>query len=400
MQGRKHREARPGSTEEYDWLSEFPPEASGTSTEAVPAEQPVLALPSRPPASPPSGTSLLGPPISSPRLPPAHTPKPPPLLTVLRAKLPSRQPARTAAAWVASASLILIALIGPDALMRQAPQTPQASPEAQARARAQAALARPVYPPPEFSPAVTPVSTRVLTPVAPVSTKTQPPARPSPAQVVAPPPAIAPAPSARPSAAGPKTEPRGPVTSSATPPIKSDQPSTSTPPVAPVALRGSLSRPAAPLDRLLGPPIGQPISAPPPVAAAATTTSGSARTAPTADADQARTAQTASVRAVLDRYRWAFTNLDASAVEPFWPGVDGRALERAFDQLQSQVIKFDHCEINLAGARAVASCQGQASTVRKMGSRGLRIEPRQWTFALNRVNDAWLIQNVSTRSGR
>jgi hypothetical protein len=106
------------------------------------------------------------------------------------------------------------------------------------------------------------------------------------------------------------------------------------------------------------------------------------------------------VQSVIDRYRAAFDSLDAKAVEGFWPGVDMRALNRAFDQLQSQHLQFDHCDIQLAGSRAFGFCHGYAQMVRKAGSQDPRTEPRQWTFTLGEVKDHWVILGVDARQVR
>ena len=105
----------------------------------------------------------------------------------------------------------------------------------------------------------------------------------------------------------------------------------------------------------------------------------------------------ASVQSVLDRYRNAFDSLDATAVEGFWPSADVRALGRAFAQLESQRFQFDQCHIDLAGARAFASCQGYAQYVAKAGSRSVSYQPRQWTFTLGEVKDGWVILSVDAR---
>ena len=103
---------------------------------------------------------------------------------------------------------------------------------------------------------------------------------------------------------------------------------------------------------------------------------------------------------MLDRYRDAFDSLDASGVEAFWPGADVRALNRAFAQIESQRLQFDHCDINLAGARALASCNGYAEYTRRAGSRDVRLEPRQWTFTLGEGKNGWVILGVDARPAR
>ena len=103
---------------------------------------------------------------------------------------------------------------------------------------------------------------------------------------------------------------------------------------------------------------------------------------------------------MLDRYRDAFDSLDAAAVEAFWPGADVRALKGAFAQIESQRLQFDHCDINLAGTRAFASCTGHAEYTRKAGSRDVRLEPRYWKFTLGEVKTGWVILGVDARQAR
>jgi len=417
-------------TQEWNWLDEFPPEAQVTDLALVPPEPQLLRVPERPPSPPPGDEPLLSEFILSPRLPPLPAPVPPPFRVNVRSLLPAVRPLNRPFLLFIGASLTLAAaVIGPDVLFRSGgPDTQSPSAESLARARAQAALARPVYPPPEFPAEPVPASTEVRQPAPPP--RSAPVVRPSRSVVAS---ARMPAdsrntqraggradaPSARQVTATKTTAAIGPPRDNAV--VLTGSPAPARAPLnVPAALPDpALSTPApppvssAPAPLVSAPPATPPVSAPPapstptptPTSTPTSTRSSTPAAPPSAAATmspeaRARATETASVQTVLDRYRWAFTSLDASAVAPFWPGVDGRALERAFDQLESQVIKFDRCEINLTGARAVASCQGQASTVRKVGSRNLRTEPRLWTFALNRVNDAWLIQNVSTRPGR
>ena len=107
--------------------------------------------------------------------------------------------------------------------------------------------------------------------------------------------------------------------------------------------------------------------------------------------------ETAAVRVVLDRYRDAFSSLDASSAKLVWPAVDERMLERAFNQMTTQQFTFDSCSIDVTGARATASCRGRAQFVPKVGSRTPRLEARQWTFTLRRAERDWAIESVDSR---
>lgn len=113
----------------------------------------------------------------------------------------------------------------------------------------------------------------------------------------------------------------------------------------------------------------------------------------------ARLARTEAARLVVDRYRDAFNALDANAVDAFWPGVDRQALKKTFAQLESQHLQFGRCDVQLAGARAFASCNGYAQYT-KTGSRDPRVELKRWTFTLGEVKDGWVILGVDARQVR
>jgi hypothetical protein len=104
-----------------------------------------------------------------------------------------------------------------------------------------------------------------------------------------------------------------------------------------------------------------------------------------------------AIQSVLGEYRSAFNSLDASRVGSFWPSVNVKTLGRAFDQLENQQFDFSECSIDVTDATALATCQGHASSVPKIGSKTRRVESRQWTFTLEKVNEAWLIRRVDSR---
>jgi len=107
--------------------------------------------------------------------------------------------------------------------------------------------------------------------------------------------------------------------------------------------------------------------------------------------------EAAAVRVALDRYRDAFSSLDAGSAKSVWPAVDERMLERAFNQMTTQRFTFDSCSIDVTGASATASCRGRAQFVPKVGSRTPRVETRQWTFTLRRAERDWAIESVDSR---
>jgi hypothetical protein len=103
------------------------------------------------------------------------------------------------------------------------------------------------------------------------------------------------------------------------------------------------------------------------------------------------------VEEVLRRYARAYGDLNASAARAVWPTVDEKALTRAFQNLASQDVSFDDCDIDIRGAVANASCRGQASYAPKVGNRERRTEPRTWRFELRRESDGWKIENAEAR---
>ena len=107
--------------------------------------------------------------------------------------------------------------------------------------------------------------------------------------------------------------------------------------------------------------------------------------------------ETGEIQAVLGRYRTAFSVLDSAAATAIWPTVDRRALARAFERLEEQSFEFDACQIAIDGPRAVASCDGSARYVPKVGNRTPRSEARHWKFTLRKADQGWLIEQVDSR---
>ena len=116
-----------------------------------------------------------------------------------------------------------------------------------------------------------------------------------------------------------------------------------------------------------------------------------------APAEPAAVVDNRAIEGVLERYRVALSTLDADAARTVWPTTDARALARAFDQLLSQELAFDGCEIGISGEQATANCQGRATYVPRVGSRTTRIEARRWRFGLRKSGNEWLIESVSAR---
>jgi hypothetical protein len=158
---------------------------------------------------------------------------------------------------------------------------------------------------------------------------------------------------------------------------------------APIGTAGNTATAAAPLS-----PAGtiqplaeslppRPAPAPPPAAAAAVNT--------TATMVDPAAHLVAGVRQVLDTYAQGYSSKQAAIVRQVWPEVDARALERAFGQLDSQVVRFDECRIEAAETSASATCTGMASWVPAVGDRSPRRQPRTWRFALAREGQGWII---------
>jgi hypothetical protein len=104
-----------------------------------------------------------------------------------------------------------------------------------------------------------------------------------------------------------------------------------------------------------------------------------------------------AVRAVLGRYLDAYERLDADAAKRVWPGVDEKALSRAFASLESQSITFADCRTNIMGATATAACSGTATYAARVGNRTSRTQAREWMFTLHKDGSGWIVQRVQVR---
>ncbi len=97
------------------------------------------------------------------------------------------------------------------------------------------------------------------------------------------------------------------------------------------------------------------------------------------------------VLGVLHDYTRAYERLDVQAAKAIYPSVDDRALQRAFEQINGQQLRFASCELSVTGRDANARCRGEATFRPKVGSRVLRKNDFAWTFNLSRDNDTWQI---------
>ena len=103
----------------------------------------------------------------------------------------------------------------------------------------------------------------------------------------------------------------------------------------------------------------------------------------------------ASIERVLQAYRDAYDRLDAPAAAVIWPGVDTRALNRAFNSLTEQDVSFERCDLDIAGVKANAKCTGEIRYVRRIGDQNPRVRRLSWSFAFERVSDRWQIAQVT-----
>jgi hypothetical protein len=107
--------------------------------------------------------------------------------------------------------------------------------------------------------------------------------------------------------------------------------------------------------------------------------------------------ETAVIESVLSRYAAAFTARDVAAARAVWPGVNERGLIRAFESVEDQQFDLGECVITATPPRAVASCNGTARYVPKVGNKRVRSEPRRWTFRLEQHGQGWSIEAVDFR---
>lgn len=111
---------------------------------------------------------------------------------------------------------------------------------------------------------------------------------------------------------------------------------------------------------------------------------------------RAGVAEEAAVRAALLGYETAYSRLDVEAAGAVWPGLDRKALARAFDGLTSQRVSLGACDVRVVGEAAIAGCAGSATWTPKVGG-GTRSQQRQWHFRLKNAPAGWHIVGVMAR---
>ena len=133
------------------------------------------------------------------------------------------------------------------------------------------------------------------------------------------------------------------------------------------------------------------------VATAGTLPRGATSPEPAPSGPSSVVTATAVIESVLSRYAAAFSARDVAAARAVWPGVNERGLVRAFESVEEQQFDLGECVITATPPRAVASCDGTARYVPKVGNKRVRSEPRHWTFRLEQQRDGWSIEAVDLR---
>ena len=179
-----------------------------------------------------------------------------------------------------------------------------------------------------------------------------------------------------------------------------DAPGVTAPPPVPAP---DVARPGA----VTAEPVGQPLTPAPDVASLAPPRSAgpavrdpapSDTPAPVAPAPPAagldpRSAERDRVRAVLAGYERAYNTLDADAASRVFPGVDRRALSRAFSGLSAQEVRLEDCRIAVLTSTATATYAGSLRWTPKVGG-GNKEQPRNWQFNLQQMPGGWRISSV------
>lgn len=179
-------------------------------------------------------------------------------------------------------------------------------------------------------------------------------------------------------------------------PIGEDAPRASPQPSADDAAR-ALPPPAVDdLPRPSTPPATAGVSTFPPSSVAAPVEPNRPAAVESAQPSQPALDEHVAVRAILARYAAAFSDLDSAAARAVWPGVDQRALARAFEGLASQRVTLGACEVGVNGQTSHAICTGSATWTPKVGG-GRQTRSRVWTFDLRRGDGRWQIVRVDTR---
>lgn len=135
---------------------------------------------------------------------------------------------------------------------------------------------------------------------------------------------------------------------------------------------------------------------PPTVAAPAPATPATPSGSEAAPPPRPAVADDAGVRSTLARYESAYSRLDVDGAGAVWPGLDRRALARAFDGLSAQRIDLGTCDVRILAEAAMAECHGSATWTPKVGG-GSHTQQRRWQFRLRQAASGWQIVSATVR---
>jgi hypothetical protein len=289
--------------------------------------------------------------------------------------------------WIAAAALVVVV-----AAFVAWPRDRMADPLQAPRSASSAPLVAPTAPPQTAESFTAPPAPLAFEPATPAGPAASPPAAPIPAPPAVPLPAP-PERSVQTLPAPRETDIGPPSSTTVAPPPEARQPVHELPPrladgPIPLTVPERAAEPsptasaAAPPAVLPLPSAIEPAPPPAPVAAAP----------PASMIDDA-----AMVRDTLQRYRRAYSGLDARLAHAVYPILDEAALAHAFAGLRSQTFEFDSCSVDVRGESARAICRGSARYVPNIGSRAPRTDRRVWTFTLNKAADGdWKIASART----
>jgi hypothetical protein len=103
------------------------------------------------------------------------------------------------------------------------------------------------------------------------------------------------------------------------------------------------------------------------------------------------------IQSVLNRYAAAFSGLDVHGAKAVWPSVNERGLAKAFATLEQQQFDLGTCTIAVTASRAVATCNGTAQYIPRIGHKRPQSNRRRWMFELQQHTDGWSIETVNSR---
>ena len=101
-------------------------------------------------------------------------------------------------------------------------------------------------------------------------------------------------------------------------------------------------------------------------------------------------ADQSAIRAVLQAYADAFSQLNTAAVKRVYPGINETGLKASFGGLKSQQVAIVNEQfVNLTDAQATVTCTWQVASVGVVG--GQNRSSQRTTIRLQKTNGTWLI---------